>query len=178
MNLFGGWFNKATAVDTNMVNSNGHLKICHCVACQTSPASWNTYHGQSSPGMWGQNAARHPSLTVEEERELAELKKERAIETKRLKLEHFKQLAPQVRQHLVDYFLWHATLRHMKTIKAPTSDKEVELRAKSPHLIDYQNNSLAVSGWNEVWLLDDLTETDIINAHNEATMEESLKDEQ
>ena len=136
---------------------------------------------------YANTATSYEVLTPEEMKEFAKLEEQHTANTKLLKLEKFKELPATLRQHVVNSILWQRAVEAINTIEAePVNERHKELTAKNPWNIKMTSIAQMLQTINrtngnsldpmqaDIRLPDGITGEDLINAHNEATLEESL----
>jgi hypothetical protein len=130
-----------------------------------------------------------PPLSKEETKELNDLAQERAAASKLLKIAVFKKVPPVLRQQVVNQIYWCRAIKEMSAAEADKSEREKELEIR--HMMSKGSNPIywshgygagsVVSGGGSIQYLqlpEGLTEDELMSAHNEATLEESIADEQ
>lgn len=125
-------------------------------------------------------------LSAEEQKELAALEEARKAETKALRIKEFKKLPAALRQHVVNHIMWMKTITVANTIEAPVSARETELKNRNSNynftsiLQGFmQYHTYAGTPMDNTWysvkgMIQGVSEEEIIDAHNEATIEEQL----
>lgn len=120
------------------------------------------------------------TLIDSEHQELEALVEERSKETKRLQLERFSKLPASLRQYVVDTILWHKACDDIGYISAPKSPREIELEGKNiiglNSFVNTSNSSARLTVSPRI--PNGITEEELIQAHNNACMEEVIKDRQ
>ena len=128
-------------------------------------------------------------ITREELDKLATLKEQRVADTKKFKLEHFKKLPANFRQHVINDFLWEKEIENINNVAAIQTEEEKVLESKKglwgtggvvfPPQFGGIGNILtgidySVGIRTAPKLPIDITVEELIKAHNEATVEESF----
>ena len=126
-------------------------------------------------------------LTVEETQELKDIKEQHAIDLKTLKINMFKKQSSELRQHVINSFLWQETVNEINIASIPNSDRVNELEAKSKNQsYPYSTNAIGNLSINiqdstgfirfgaQATLPDGITIQELRQAHLEATLEEEI----
>lgn len=119
--------------------------------------------------------------TQQENEELKGLYEEREQETKRLKLEKFKKLPPELRQAVADAIQWSKAVQEINATEAPITDRERELQVIPAGYFSHQAVFSGFAGINSTpagWFVlpNGITKDDLLKAHSDATLEETLKE--
>jgi hypothetical protein len=189
----------STTAAGNTICSCGSTNCNHCIGsiltqslsgyyqctCNTVVGGSSSCPVHSSGLLWGGGASislggslfpSYAPLTPEETKELAALETQRSQETKQLKLEAFKELPCALRQHVIDSLLWYNKCKEISTMTAIKSIRQEELELKKPHNFIQYSSVHYGSITPPPMLIDGLSYEEMIQAHNDATMEESLEE--
>jgi hypothetical protein len=126
-------------------------------------------------------------LSSEEALELYELSKKHKEELRLAKLNFFKKLPKELRQHAITHYTWIESIKNIDSVQLPVNTRIAELQAK-----DYNHAALALNNHNYhknfynsfseklipsyIPMPQDLTLRELIAAHLEASIEEELID--
>jgi hypothetical protein len=120
------------------------------------------------------------TMSNEEIEELSKLEEERKSEIKLKKIEIFRKLPANLRQKIVDEIMLERTQLEMENVEVPYSSRHQELINKKG--LEFNMNSLridSIGGYplkiTRTFRVDDISDDELIAAHNDATMEESIR---
>lgn len=147
------------------VQGAGHGANCVCATCQM-------YRNMQQVGSTGSMTIT--TLTKEEQEELSRLEAERLVETKRLRLEAFKSLHPDLRQVVVDCIMWQEHRNNISELVAVVSPRELDLKRRS-FLTSVNAAGDGWRGFNNNLLPEGLTIEDLIQAHADKVIEEKIE---
>lgn len=126
-------------------------------------------------------------ITKEEKEELERLRLENKADTKKAKIDVFKRLPADFRQHIINMYIWHEVFVEMNSTKTPKSQRQIDLENKEnfgtlgPGISTYLGGQLSVSIHDSLdfipypaHLPESITLDDLKQAHLDASMEEEI----
>lgn len=111
-------------------------------------------------------------LSADEKVELETLQSEHTAETKKNKLDIFKKLPTDLRQNIINHYLWMEVIGEMNNTKVPKSPRLLELEDK--HSFNRVETSDSYYFPHFYPLPESITMDDLKAAHLEASVEEEL----
>ncbi len=125
------------------------------------------------------------SISAQEKQELEQLRQQNKLETKTLRLVIFKKLPSDLRQYVINSFIWKESVSEMSNTQAEKSERQKELENKESlsnmfgqgvHISSGSSFSLDPSWIAGVALPEGITIEDLKKAHIEACLEEEVLD--
>lgn len=181
------WFGGSAGQQKQGIGTSGHTSS-NQITIGNSSTGWSTTTGVSIE-----------QLTPEELEELKDLLEEHELNIKYRKLEEYKKLPPEVRELYINTILMHNSINKINTIDSNSVEKNSRLKElETKHSffqnqLNYITNGAAfqqsINQWGQVKLsspygplvgelsphvIDGLTMEEIIKAHTEACLEETV----
>ena len=183
---------------THSIATSSYQFPCTCsssggtMGCiQHNPQGWLHSAGQMMTGQWigGGSLFQAPTISPEETKELEELDRQYKEDVKNVKLQAFRELPSALRQHVINQLVWYKMAQEISHKTATKSQRHIDLEGKK---LPFQMAGLSTyigSVQSTMWgnipntsvppvMIEGLSADDLIQAHNDATLEESISDDQ
>lgn len=177
--MFGSMFDPSKQGQLGSQQSGGGLTIGSSGGTVLTPA-------QLSQMLQGLGSLSSTGLTQKEKEELENLKQQYSAELKAAKLAIFKKLASELRQYVINSFIWKDALKEMGETTVEKSNRLSELELKESLYGPYSGKAvhhtqgfpwtLTDTLGNVIQLPEGITIEDLKQAHLEACLEEEVLD--